>query len=503
MTLALFNHLWQSTLFALAACGLIFLFRRGSSWSRHFIAWVAFAQFVIPFSILASLIPAAPEEDLVKELSFLSHVPGTREASSESSDTLPLATTTQTPISWHAVFGFAWFCGFAMLFSRHCFQYLRCRDIILNKSRPADTEWRNLARQILGDRSRSFPHVVVADDDCLHAGVFGLFRTTIVIPEEMERSFDLDDREAFLRHELQHVLKYDNLFLHLQKFIHDMLWFHPLAFWLDRQISIEREIMRDEEVIKKTNNKESYINCLMKASKLKLSDNFGAGLGIHGSSFTRRLKAIASYRSNTIARLLSACVSVIAVTVLGTVFFLAVISLQAQAVDDRKGEPPAKNVLLQDLLRKQLELEERLKAEEKSIDKLTEEHSEVVKQLKTELVRDNIDWELSEQDIELRRRFIDQWHKEEGKGDIHDDDDSDHPVRSDRPVNPDNPAAYLKRLKNDLKETKNKIDYVRKINEKGEAAEEGKRWVKELEATAKRIKLEIERVEGKMATRDS
>ena len=75
MTEELLNHLLQSTLFAVVASVLIILFRKGSSWSRHFISWVAFINFLVPFSAISWLIPLKWEFGTFFKLSFLLLLP--------------------------------------------------------------------------------------------------------------------------------------------------------------------------------------------------------------------------------------------------------------------------------------------------------------------------------------------------------------------------------------------------------------------------------------------
>ena len=52
MTEALFNHLWQSTLFALAAALLALAFRRNSASLRFNIWLAASVKFLVPFSLV-------------------------------------------------------------------------------------------------------------------------------------------------------------------------------------------------------------------------------------------------------------------------------------------------------------------------------------------------------------------------------------------------------------------------------------------------------------------
>ncbi len=60
---ALGNHLWQSTLFAVAAAGLTLFLRRNSARARYLLWLCASGKFLVPFSLLTAagaLIPWSP-----------------------------------------------------------------------------------------------------------------------------------------------------------------------------------------------------------------------------------------------------------------------------------------------------------------------------------------------------------------------------------------------------------------------------------------------------------
>src|SRR5688572_32352788 len=49
------NHLWQSTVFAVAAGLLVFALRKNHARTRYWIWWIASLKFLVPFSLLVSL----------------------------------------------------------------------------------------------------------------------------------------------------------------------------------------------------------------------------------------------------------------------------------------------------------------------------------------------------------------------------------------------------------------------------------------------------------------
>ncbi len=395
LSTALLDHLWESSLFALAACLLIIAFRKGSTWSRHFIAWAAYAKFLLPLALLSFSFPKSFVEDNAGQALLLKEAPPLQ-ALSASLDleywlakmTAPAEAAKDASIEfpWVLSVFVLWASIAVTLFARRWIQYLRCKRNIVKLSLPADEIWVELARKIAG--KRTLPKLVIGQGNHLNAGVFGLWSCTVVIPNKLDTVFDADDREVFLRHELQHAFKRDNLWLFIQKCIRDFFWFHPMVYWLDRQISWEREMMRDEDVLKETQNNTTYLNCLMKASKVELPRSCATSLALNGSPFARRIKAIAYYKPNALARIASAFASVITIALLLAVFVVSENTVQAQDnAPTRKSTVAEINEKLEQSIlnaKEKLEEDEKTKTEPK----LSESEQAFVKEF-TALAKEN------------------------------------------------------------------------------------------------------------------
>ena len=470
MTSELIIHLWESTLFATVACVLIILFRKGSSWSRHLIAWVAFLKFLIPFSLFQGLFPYSYSWGNLWNLGIFN---GEQAVNEE----VPLVNlemvlfdipdaVAASDFPWTEILIFAWLSGFLFLFTQRWTQYIRCKKRITNTSSPADAGWHNLARIILGPHENTLPNIVISVDEQLHAGVFGLVNTTIVIPEKMDKAFDPNDREAFLRHELQHVLKKDNLWLFIQKCIRDLLWFHPLAYWLDRQISSEREIMRDEEVLQQTNNIKSYINCLMKASNIELPTSYTTSVGLKGSPFARRLRAIATYKSSLLKKLISGIASVLAVTAMAALFLLSTNPVIAND-DDNESE----KVSVKELLHKHYELQEEMEKVRSSLNETSSEYERTVGRLRRALLSDNFDEDLSPDEAALADRFLARLEEQMNKQARREENrERDERREGDFDDGPDEEREGIGReklhmIKNQLREVSERLDWLSEQSE--------------------------------------
>ena len=80
--------------------------------------------------------------------------------------------------------------------------------------------------------------------------VFGVRRSTILLPEKASSSLEPDELRGVLAHELAHVRRRDYAANLLQVVAEAAIWFHPAARWVSRRIRIEREYCCDDEAIR-------------------------------------------------------------------------------------------------------------------------------------------------------------------------------------------------------------------------------------------------------------
>jgi hypothetical protein len=79
--------------------------------------------------------------------------------------------------------------------------------------------------------------------------VVGIRRPTIYLPEALIQRLREPQLEAMLAHELAHVRRRDTWVAALQLAAQTLWWFHPVVWWMNRQLVRERERSCDEEVV--------------------------------------------------------------------------------------------------------------------------------------------------------------------------------------------------------------------------------------------------------------
>lgn len=126
------------------------------------------------------------------------------------------------------------------------------------------------------------------------AGLWGIWRPTVLLPEEAASRLSDAELEAVLLHELLHVERRDNLAVILQKAVMALLWFYPPAWLIDRKLFEERERACDEEVLRLRESPETYVSGILKVARACVEQRLVGTSSIGGASLKRRMKHLLS-----------------------------------------------------------------------------------------------------------------------------------------------------------------------------------------------------------------
>jgi len=118
-------------------------------------------------------------------------------------------------------------------------------------------------QRTLGE-SRSARRVKLAASEKLTVpAAIGFFHPMIVLPKWTLREFSTAELNSILIHELAHLQRRDDWTNLAQKVLRALLFFHPAVWWVERQLSLEREMACDEVVLSRTSNPRVYAECLV------------------------------------------------------------------------------------------------------------------------------------------------------------------------------------------------------------------------------------------------
>jgi bla regulator protein BlaR1 len=290
------NHLWQSTLFAVAVGAVTLAFRRNQARVRFALWLAASIKFLIPFSLLIGLgshmarphaVSAAPA-GLYLAIDQFSHPFAGPAASAVPRVHRAMNLAALLPA---ALVGL-WLCGFFAVLALWCLRWVRLsmamrRTTALAEGRELDALRR--LEQLAGLRR---PIPLLVSPDSMEPGVFGIFRPVLLWPHGISGQLEDAHLEAILAHEVGHVRRRDNLSAALHMLVEAVFWFHPLVWWLGARLIDERERACDEEVLGLGNQPEVYAESILKACKFCVESPLPCVSGVAGSDLKKRIVRI-------------------------------------------------------------------------------------------------------------------------------------------------------------------------------------------------------------------
>jgi len=270
----LFDHLWQSTLFAAAAGLLTLAFRKSRARARYWLWLAASVKFLVPFSVLVALgshiewrvAPAGPQQ---LELSYaIEHV----SVPAVHAPLPPMHRVNMLPEALLAV----WAVGFAAVLFRWWLRSCTLRT----------------ARRTASPLDVRGPMQVLSSPALLEPGVFGIRRPVLLLPKGITERLTSAQLEAIFAHELCHVRRRDNLAAAIHMVVEAIFWFYPLVWWLGARLVEERERACDEEVLQSGGEPQVYAEGILNVCKYYLESPLFCAAGVTGSNLKKRIEWI-------------------------------------------------------------------------------------------------------------------------------------------------------------------------------------------------------------------
>jgi bla regulator protein blaR1 len=271
------NHLWQSTLFAVAAGLLAIACRKNQAQVRYWLWLSASLKFLVPFSLLVSLgshlgwMPTSTKIP-IQAVSFTMV-----QVTQPFSGTLSFATSTPRTTYWFpiAIFGL-WVCGFGVITLIRFKAWLRIRNAV-RSSIPLEIP---ATVQV-----RSSPGL-------LEPGVVGLLRPILLLPAGITERLTKPQLEAVLVHEQCHIQRRDNLTAAIHMIVEAAFWFHPLIWWIGARLVEERERACDEDVLRLGSEPKVYALGILKVCELYAESPLTCVAGVTGNNLKKRMEWI-------------------------------------------------------------------------------------------------------------------------------------------------------------------------------------------------------------------
>ena len=328
----LLDHVWQTTLFAGLIVAASFILRNAPARIRYAVWSVACLKFLLPSALFLYLAKLAGL-DISSVLLSVAWASGDPLNLLDKQQHIFLVGESSGAIFNQARFLIAaaaivWISGsitFLFLWVRRQFafhkQLQECETVcegrefeILDSSKKKIGLNRNI--QLLQFREMTEP------------GVWGIWNPSIVFSAEMSSRLTDSELETVFLHELAHISRWDNLFSTLQMMICTMFWFHPVVWWIDRQMLAERERACDDRVMECGGTSRVYASSLVKVLSFGLGVRLAGVSCAGGSDLKKRIQHITSNENRRKLALIHWIV------LAGLVLVLAIASIAAVDIGD-------------------------------------------------------------------------------------------------------------------------------------------------------------------------
>ena len=91
----------------------------------------------------------------------------------------------------------------------------------------------------------------------------GFFQPRVVLPSWIMQELSVTELNTILLHELAHLKRWDDWTNLIQKILGALFFFHPAVWWIEKKLSLEREIACDDIVLEQMVSPRTYAECLI------------------------------------------------------------------------------------------------------------------------------------------------------------------------------------------------------------------------------------------------
>lgn len=272
---ALLDHLWQSSLFALAAALLTLTVRHNAARIRFWLWFAASLKFLAPFALLAmlgeSLARLAPAPVAIIPSSLRVLAPAAEKFSAPAQALAP-----QPGESLVLPLLLVWLLGFAVMLTVRLSRWLKLRALVREA-------------HVL---PLSAPVEVRASHSLLEPGLVGILRPVVLLPKGLLPTLSAAERDGILAHELTHLSRRDNLTAALHMAVETLFWFWPVVWLIGARLIAERERACDEGVVAAGHDPQAYAGGILKVCRFCIRSPLACASGASGADLSLRIRQI-------------------------------------------------------------------------------------------------------------------------------------------------------------------------------------------------------------------
>lgn len=167
------------------------------------------------------------------------------------------------PGPWGLILFLAWMMAVCFSILRLATGLWRVRELRMSCVAIEGADLNPAIRKAAADFGSSRSVTLATSERVRVPAAIGFFRPMIVIPGWALRELPPDELHIILLHEFAHVRRWDAWTNLLQKIVRAVFFFHPAVWWIEKQLSLEREMACDDQVLAETANPRGYAKCLI------------------------------------------------------------------------------------------------------------------------------------------------------------------------------------------------------------------------------------------------
>lgn len=190
---------------------------------------------------------------------------------------------------------FVWMLGALVLSLRLAGGLLLNRTLVRRDACAPPPEWLDIVARLCRSLEVRRPVRLLLSSRVVAPVLFGWWRPIVLLPTSALTGLAPWQLELLLRHELAHIRRYDYLVNFLQCVAEVLLFHHPAAWWVSRQIRTEREHCCDDEVAAAV-GVSRYVRALVAMEELRVVSgraSWRLAIGADGGSLLARVQRLA------------------------------------------------------------------------------------------------------------------------------------------------------------------------------------------------------------------
>ncbi|MEM9986931.1 MAG: M56 family metallopeptidase, partial [Bacteroidota bacterium] len=189
----------------------------------------------------------------------------------------------------------AWLLGITLMGFRWGASLWQLHLLRSQDTRVGPAYWQNQVNQITQKWGLKRKVTLLVSSRITSPATLGFFKPIILIPVSVVTGLSPEQWEAILLHELAHIRRADYVVRLIQSLIEILFFYHPLIWWVGRDLTHEREACCDDQAVAACGDALRYAHALTTLQRMCQPSNIPLTMAIqskHPKPFTRRIQRL-------------------------------------------------------------------------------------------------------------------------------------------------------------------------------------------------------------------